>query len=118
MHHPVFDKFKQHEIDVVDQAFQFNFLGVATRRYFVIGMAKNTEGKELSYPTFSEEYFEWIDILESVIATDQQFVMIELGAGYGRWLVIAAVAVVIIKMASADEAFWIQSKQNPPISNG
>ena len=46
-----------------------------------------TKGTILPYPDFCEEYFEWIDVLESVLAADQQFVMIELGAGYGRWLV-------------------------------
>ena len=44
------------------------------------------------YPQFDEEYFEWIDLLESVLAAKRQYIMIELGAGYGRWAVSAAKA--------------------------
>jgi FkbM family methyltransferase len=40
----------------------------------------------------NEEYFEWIDVLESVEAANNNFVMVELGAGYGRWLVRAVLA--------------------------
>jgi FkbM family methyltransferase len=43
-------------------------------------------------PPVEEEYFEWIDLLEAVTAAQDRFVMVELGAGYGRWLVNAAVA--------------------------
>jgi FkbM family methyltransferase len=39
-----------------------------------------------TYPPFNEEYFEWIDLLESVIDAKFRFTMIELGAGWGRWL--------------------------------
>ena len=45
------------------------------------------------YPGLSEEYIEWIDVLETAIAATRSFTMIELGAGYGRWLVRAALAV-------------------------
>ena len=45
------------------------------------------------YPAFNEEYFEWIDLLESVVATRNSYTMIELGAGTGRWAVRAASAV-------------------------
>jgi FkbM family methyltransferase len=43
-------------------------------------------------PAFSEEYFEWIDVLEAVIDAKEHFTMIELGAGYGRWMVNAVAA--------------------------
>jgi FkbM family methyltransferase len=36
-------------------------------------------------PAFGEEYFEWIDLLESVQAARDSYVMLELGAGFGRW---------------------------------
>jgi FkbM family methyltransferase len=45
------------------------------------------------YPPFDEEYFEWVDILEAVDQASETFVMIELGAGYGRWCARAAAAV-------------------------
>lgn len=43
-------------------------------------------------PGFDEEYFEWIDILESVEAARGSYVFMELGAGYGRWSVRAGLA--------------------------
>jgi FkbM family methyltransferase len=44
------------------------------------------------YPRFDEEYFEWIDLLEAVAAANGRFTMVELGAGWGRWLINAAAA--------------------------
>lgn len=39
----------------------------------------------LPAPPHDEEYFEWVDLLESVLAAGQSYTMMELGAGYGRW---------------------------------
>ena len=36
------------------------------------------------------EYFEWLDLLHAVQDARDRFVMVELGAGYGRWAVRAA----------------------------
>ena len=44
---------------------------------------------ETAYPAFDEEYFEWVDVLEAVVGADGPFTMIELGAGWGRWLMTA-----------------------------
>src|SRR4029077_5803486 len=41
-------------------------------------------------PPFDEEYFEWIDLLESVRAARGRYVVGELAAGYGRWSLRAA----------------------------
>jgi len=43
-------------------------------------------------PPINEEYFEWVDLLEAVESAQGQFVMVELGAGYGRWSVHGALA--------------------------
>jgi len=100
IHHLVFTNFKQFKGEI-DPAFQVNFLGVVTRNSFIAGLVASL-GQELptfdpaipvSYPVFDEEYFEWIDLLEAVLGADKKFTMIELGAGYGRWLVNAAFAV-------------------------
>jgi len=40
-------------------------------------------------PDCDENYFGWIDVIEAVLAAKGRFVMIELGAGYGRWLLSA-----------------------------
>jgi FkbM family methyltransferase len=45
------------------------------------------------YPMPSEEIFEWIALLEAVLAARDTFVMMDLGAGYGRWSVAAACAI-------------------------
>ena len=45
-----------------------------------------------AYPSFNEEYFEWVDVLEAVVARAGMFTMLELGAGWGRWLANAAAA--------------------------
>jgi len=44
------------------------------------------------FPGINEEFFEWVDLYESIDAAAGSFCMIELGAGYGRWLVAAACA--------------------------
>ena len=80
------------EIDV-------DFIGTRTRRSFVAGMpggattVRSTQMVTPSYPPFDEEYFEWVDVLETVEAAKDRYVMIELGAGYGRWSMRAAAAV-------------------------
>lgn len=38
-------------------------------------------------PPLEEEYFEWIDLLEAVAEARDSFTMVELGAGWGRWLI-------------------------------
>jgi FkbM family methyltransferase len=48
-----------------------------------------TEGLPPWRPECDENYFGWIDVIEAVLAAKDRFVMIELGAGYGRWLLSA-----------------------------
>jgi FkbM family methyltransferase len=43
-------------------------------------------------PTPSEDYFEWIDLLEAVAAAEDRFTMLDLGAGFGRWGIRGALA--------------------------
>jgi len=94
-HHPVFARFvpwRGH----VDPAWDVNFLGVRTRVAFTAGMARDVPAAarfvETAYPSFDEDYFEWIDVLDAVATATRRFTMVELGAGYGRWLVNAAAA--------------------------
>jgi FkbM family methyltransferase len=97
-HHNIFNSFpSRHEMSQI--GFDINFLGVKTRKDFV-KMSGYEYPEEIipareilpSLPSFDEEYFEWVDLLESVMNAKNKFIMIELGAGYGRWLVNAAVA--------------------------
>ena len=43
-------------------------------------------------PVQNEDYFEWTDLLEAVASANGRFTMMELGAGWGRWLVSGALA--------------------------
>ena len=93
-HHPAITA---HDDVVVPcpSGFDCDFLGLKTRRSFFSSMAADVPAAvpRSGYPSFDEEYFEWIDILEAVEQADDTFVMIELGAGYGRWCARAAAAV-------------------------
>jgi FkbM family methyltransferase len=94
-HHPIFDRYEPWSGEV-DGGWSANFLGVRTRDVFTAGMAgvvaSERRGVETGYPAFDEEYFEWVDVLEAVAAATGTFTMIELGAGWGRWLMNGAVA--------------------------
>ena len=94
MHHEVFYKFKCWQGEV-QPGFTPNFLGVVTREHFFTSWMEYHPDKRFvttAYPEVNEEYFEWIDLLEAVTQAHEKFTMIELGAGWGRWLVNAAVA--------------------------
>ena len=74
---------------------QVDFLGVKTRASFFSQMGPpELRGGfcTVPLPSFNEEYFEWVDLFESIASARGQFTMVELGAGYGRWLVRAAFA--------------------------
>lgn len=85
MIHPVFKKFEITP-DTTVSGYMRDFLGVKTDSKF---MAPNHIDYTLDckeYPPFNEEYIEWIDVLTSVIMAKEKFTMIELGAGWGRWI--------------------------------
>jgi FkbM family methyltransferase len=68
---------------------QVDFLGAKTRISYFETLRSNDSP---TLPPFDEEYFEWVDLLESLSTANGTFTMMELGAGYGRWLVRAALA--------------------------
>lgn len=80
----------------MEPTWDVNFLGVRTRVAFTAGMGSDVAASarfvETHYPTFDEEYFEWIDLLEAVVTAGRRFTMVELGAGWGRWLINGAAA--------------------------
>jgi FkbM family methyltransferase len=89
--HPVFEKFSPYS-GPVPEGCQIDFIGATTRCEFVETSNEFPSEVQLAYPTVDEEYFEWIDILESVSLARDRYTMLELGAGYGRWAVRAATA--------------------------
>jgi FkbM family methyltransferase len=106
-HHPIFDRFVRTPHKTGPQ-FVENFVGALTRTEFESDLPPDPAGRHMNFtvsgralatdadPTLpamlSEDYFEWIDMLESIDRARDQYVMVELGAGYGRWLVNAAAA--------------------------
>jgi FkbM family methyltransferase len=95
VHHPVFNRFHPWSGDV-DHGWSVNFLGVRTRDEFIAGMTGASPSLnpqvQTVLPSVDEEYLEWIDVLEAVVGGNGAFTMIELGAGWGRWLMNAAAA--------------------------
>jgi FkbM family methyltransferase len=79
---------------LVEPGWEVNWLGARTR----LSVRGSTGGFEKpTYvvsepPEASEDLLEWISVLESVQESHGPFTMVELGAGWGRWLVNAAVA--------------------------
>jgi FkbM family methyltransferase len=92
-HHEVFSHFSCFHGEVPPD-YGIDFLGLKTHRDFIAGLYTYPAGTilETSYPMVNEEYLEWIDVLESVVAARGSFTMIDLGAGFGRWSVRAACA--------------------------
>jgi FkbM family methyltransferase len=97
-HHPIVRAQSRTPV-LQDPEFVVDFLGLRTRVEFVSAMAKESEPVRQpsmvtpGIPSFDEEYFEWIDLLEAAAEATSEFVMVELGAGYGRWLVRGAAAI-------------------------
>ena len=96
-HHEVFSRFWRYSGEV-PAGYQVDFLGTLISDKFDAGLQgvspypDGTTVQNVSYPQLDEEYFEWIDLLESVVAASGSYTMIELGAGYGRWALRAAFA--------------------------
>jgi len=89
--HPVFGQFTPYSGSVPERC-QIDYAGTVTRCEFVANAAPSPSQVQVSCPSVDEEYFEWIDILESVSRARDSYTMMELGAGYGRWSVRAAAA--------------------------
>jgi FkbM family methyltransferase len=76
----------------VDPGWDINFLGVRTRVAFFSlyeQLADFSQRRQVSAgrPIPNEDYFEWITLLEAVVEAERSFTMVELGAGWGRWIV-------------------------------
>lgn len=92
-HHPVFARFEPWR-GVAAPGCVVNFVGASEREIFFNRPPTFDwpQVVETALPEFNEVYFEWIAVLEAVLAARDSFTMLELGAGYGRWLVNAAAA--------------------------
>ncbi|MEM7680349.1 MAG: FkbM family methyltransferase [Planctomycetota bacterium] len=116
--HPAFAGFERWS-GPGDPAMFFDWLGVRTRRDFFSLFQASTASPGPSvlrpaYPPIDEEFFEWVDVLESVRCAAQsgqeRFVMIELGAGWGRWLMRAAAAMRALRPAFPVELVAVEAE--------
>ena len=89
-HHKVFNEFVPFS-GPVEKGHEVDFLGCKIRDEFWTATFRSGI-PHTSYPPVNEDYFEWIVLLESVVSAEKTYTMIELGAGFGRWLVRAALA--------------------------
>lgn len=93
--HPIFLKFNRYK-GLVPAGYHAEFTGAMISTKFVDGWELPDRRKdryiETEYPPVNEELFEYISLLEALSAAKMNFTMIELGAGYGRWIVNAAKA--------------------------
>jgi FkbM family methyltransferase len=111
-HHVIFDKYER-TLPRSDARFDYNFMGACIAHEFELDLMDSTSifdeatakglkasGRSVATdeddPTYpyknSEDYFEWIDLLTAIDRSSTQFTMVEIGAGYGRWIANAAAA--------------------------
>jgi FkbM family methyltransferase len=90
-HHEVFQRFRARE-GPRNPRWAVDFLGVRTRETFFPGARSNPLIATPWPPEVNEEYFEWISLLTAVVQAREHITIVELGAGWGRWLVRAALA--------------------------
>lgn len=111
-HHVIFDKFERTP-PRSDERYDYNFMGACIAHEFERDLVESNpefdkatakglkaSGRSAIYdddPTYpnknSEDYFEWIDLLTAIDRSKAHFTMMEIGAGYGRWIVNAAAAI-------------------------
>lgn len=90
--HDIFSRFSAFQGEV-PAGFNCDFIGAMTKGTFeggVVDLSKRVV--TAAPPAVDSEYFEWIDLLSSVEKASGSYTVVELGAGYGRWAVRAALA--------------------------
>jgi FkbM family methyltransferase len=91
-HHPLFHTFQPYE-GWVEPGFELSYFGANFRDWLFTGESKGfaqRRWESVGYPDVGEEYFEWIALLAAIATANGRFRMFELGAGWGRWSVYAA----------------------------
>jgi FkbM family methyltransferase len=90
-HHPVFSIFDRPG-KRSDETFFLDFLGVKHRKRFLEEALIDSLVRWSPRKSPSEEYFEWIALLVAVEAAPARFTIVEVGAGWGRWMLRGAAA--------------------------
>jgi FkbM family methyltransferase len=95
--HPIFARLN-YQTYWAKPGWDVNFLGVRTRVKFFSLYEELADFSGMrcvvgAPPVPNEDYFEWVTLIEAAVEARERFTMIELGAGWGRWLANAALAV-------------------------
>ena len=91
-HNPIFDEFAPYS-GLVKAGFIVDWVGSMTHKSVIVWQFPDHDRNETAAPPdIAEEYFEWIDILQSVKDAGDNYTIVELGAGYGRWGAIGVMA--------------------------
>ncbi len=86
-HHPAIRAVPPWRGDVA-AGFLGNWVGTRIRQSFSERLAPMLPGFYAPHPpAANDEYFQWTDMLEAIDAAQGSFTMVELGAGFGRWVV-------------------------------
>lgn len=95
MQHPMFAPFTPW-VGESDGRYQIDFLGVKTDPKFWKDIKPTPAGTvQGEMPKLGPQFYEWLATLGAARNAREKFYMVELGAGYGAWLVRAAAAVKI-----------------------
>src|ERR1700680_1300658 len=90
--HPFFRDFHPYE-GWSEPGFEPWHFGAQFRDWLFTGKSKGyTERRMVSigHPELTEEHFDWSAVLRAVATAERHFRMFELGAGWGRWSIAAA----------------------------
>jgi FkbM family methyltransferase len=74
----------------VPAGYDIDFLGIRTSQDYLTTSNRAPSVDRFAssdYPPLDEEIFEWSDLIAAVQEARERFVMVELGAGWGRWLI-------------------------------
>src|SRR4029453_17127410 len=86
-HHPVFRSFVPFA-GVTPAGYTVDFLGCLARHEFWHSAANlPAHTVTTTFPPVDEDYFLWVHLLESILCAKDRYTMVELGAGYGEWVV-------------------------------
>ncbi len=78
-----------------EPGFLVDFLGTRTRTSSLWKQARELDGQHLGIPVpgdFHAETVEWVGLLKAVRSAKSQYIAMELGAGFGPWIIAGAVA--------------------------
>jgi len=89
----LFDKFRDPNARP-QKGFISDIMGIRTRTSSLWESAQTLDGQLLGYPvpgSYHAETIEWLGLVKTVLSAKSRYIAMELGAGYGPWIVAGAV---------------------------